>query len=290
MIKKYLLLAFLLPLLVQAQSADYVDEEALFMKLVHQVQSAAFKFEDYSKVYETVHLNRARRKVSLKTVAPFKKELSASALYKKSRPHVYRFVKAFINEQNGRRTIDNVATAFPISEDGHFVVNQHMVELWEAGSGDPEKVDRSVIYFLADYDGNILSIDSVCTYDELADVAIIKANTNGKKITAFPLGEDLETGDHAYIIAHPKAFLYYFSEGMVNRMTQAGDNIYSRRMELSADYAGGSSGGPIFDNKGNIIGLVSLTRSFYYHQTEQRSLQMVVRQSAPVSVIKAFIE
>ncbi len=121
----------------------------------------------------------------LKPWVPLKKELSPAAIYKKSRPHVYRLIKAFINEQNGRRTIGNVTTAFSISEEGHFVVNQHRVELWEAGSGHPEKVDRSVIYFLADYDGNILSIDSVCTYDELADVAIIKANTNGKKITAF---------------------------------------------------------------------------------------------------------
>ncbi len=99
----------------------------------------------------------------------------------------------------------------------------------------------------------------------------------------------METVEQAYIIAHPKAYLYYFSEGMVNRMTQDVDNIYSRRMELCADYAGGSSGGPIFDNKGNIIGLVSLTRSLYYNQSEERNLQMVVRQSAPV-LVKAFIE
>lgn len=38
MIKKYLLLVCFLPVFVQAQSPDYVDEEALFMKIVRQVQ------------------------------------------------------------------------------------------------------------------------------------------------------------------------------------------------------------------------------------------------------------
>lgn len=290
MMKKYLLILLVLPLFVQGQTADYIDEEALFMKLVYQVQSPAFKFADYSKVYETVHLNRSRRKIDLKTVPAKKKVLSPKEIYKQNRPDVYRFVKVFVNPRNGKNTIDNISTAFPVSEEGHFLINHHMAELWEVGSGDSSKVDRSVVYFLADYDGNMFSIDSVCTYDKKSDVAIIKANTGGKKIKAFPLGEDLETGEHAYIIAHPKAYLYYFSEGMVNRMTQDGDDVYSRKMELSADYAGGSSGGPIFDNKGNIIGMVSQTLSFYYYQEEQKSLQMVVRQSVPVSLIKEFIK
>jgi len=287
--KKLLVLFFFSFSIINSYGQEYIDEESLFMKLVQQVQSPEFKFEDYSKVYETVHLNRERRKVNLKTATAYNKELSRKQLYNQSKPNVYRFVKAFINLETGKRTIENVATAFPISEDGFFSVNHHMVELWDAGSGDTTKVDKSVIYFLADFDGNILSIDSVCSYDQQADIAIIKANTKGKKITAFPLGNDLETGDDVFIIAHPKAYLYYFSTGMVNRMTQEKNNIFSRKMEISADYAGGSSGGPIFDSKGNIIGMVSLTQSFYYNQREQKNLQMVVRQSVPVSVIKALI-
>lgn len=289
MIQRLVLFLFLVGT-VPVHAQEHVDVEALFVKLVQQVRSPSFDSTAYAKVYETVHLNREKRQVKITTLSPKKKELSRNELYKTNKPNVYRFVKIFRHPQNNSRMIENVATAFPISEDGFFCVNQHMVELWNAGSGDPNAVDRSVQYFLADYDGNMLAIDSVCSYNELSDVAIIKADTKGKKIAAFSLGDDVETGDDVFIIAHPRAYLYYFSAGMVNRITQSRNDIYSRKMEISADYAGGSSGGPIFDNKGNIVGMVSLTQSFYYNAKEQKNLQMVVKQAIPVSVIKAFIK
>lgn len=282
------LLSFALCCVSFSHGQEYMDEDALFMNLVKQVRSPEFKLEDYGKFYETVHLNRENRKVSIKTLPPSKKVLSRNELFKQNRPHVYRFVRVFLNSQ-GARMIENIGTAFPISEDGYFSLNEHMTALWDAGSGDPEAANREHYYFLADYDGNIVPIDSVCTYNAKADVAIVKADTKGKKITAFRLGNDLDVGEDVFIIAHPRAYLYYFSTGMINRMLQKGDNIYSRKMEISADYAGGSSGGPIFDNKGNITGMVSLTQSFYYDQKNYKNLQMVVKQAIPVSVIKAFI-
>ncbi|VTP87944.1 S1 family peptidase [Sphingobacterium daejeonense] len=285
-----LLLIFPFLIVSCSYGQEYIDEEALFMKLVNQVRSPDFKLEELTKVYETVHLDKKNKIVDVKTISPRKKKLSKKEVFKTNKANVYRFVKIFLNENTGARTIDNAATAFPISEDGYFCVNHHMVDIWNAGSGDPEAVDRSVYYFLADFEGNILPIDSVCSYNEQADVAIIKANTKGKKIEAFPLGNELETGDDVFIIAHPKSYLYYFSAGIVNRMTQNKDNIFSRKMEISADFAAGSSGGPIFDEFGNIAGIVSLTQSLYYHQQKQQSLQMVVRQTAPVSVIKALIK
>jgi len=44
-------------------------------------------------------------------------------------------------------------------------------------------------------------------------------------------------------------------------MTENDLGIMGRKMEIAADYAVDFSGGPIFDNKGNIAGIVSLTRS-----------------------------
>ncbi len=91
-----------------------------------------------------------------------------------------------------------------------------------------------------------------------ADVAIIKANIEGKKIRAFALADEPETGNDVFIIAHPTAYLYYFSSGIVNRLHEDRGSLFSRKIEISADYAAGSSGGPIFDNKGNIIGFAFL--------------------------------
>lgn len=64
-------------------------------------------------------------------------------------------------------------------------------------------------------------------------------------------------------ITHPSGNLYYYSEGVVARHTvneRRGE--MSKRMEITADYAVGSSGGPIFDEAGNLVGLVSTTRRY----------------------------
>lgn len=273
---------------VQAQ--EFVDEDALFMKIVRQVNAKDFAIQSLEGFTKTAYINRENKTSSIQTKPAETKVLTRAELYKKNKPHVYRFIRLFKNEGSDRLMVENVATAFPISEDGHFVMNYHMVELVNVGSGDPKTAVEDKQYILADYDGNILAMDSIVSYNELADVAIVKANTKGKKIYAFPLGKDLETGDNVHVIAHPKAYLYNYSTGVVTRMTQHNNDIYSRKMEISADYAAGSSGGPIFDDAGNIVGIVSLTQSFYYNQKEQRSLQMVIKQSVPVSVIKAFIK
>ncbi|MBT3890365.1 MAG: hypothetical protein HOF72_07045, partial [Planctomycetaceae bacterium] len=63
-------------------------------------------------------------------------------------------------------------------------------------------------------------------------------------------------------------------------------------MFITADYAKGSSGSPVFNSLGEVIGLVSSTESIYYTQTNdvQKNLQMVfhncVQGQAVLSLIK----
>ena len=62
-------------------------------------------------------------------------------------------------------------------------------------------------------------------------------------------------------------------------------------MAITAEFAKGSSGGPVFDEKGNVIGLAASTVSIYYHegQGKKDNLQMVQRQCAPVEAMRRLI-
>jgi S1-C subfamily serine protease len=54
-------------------------------------------------------------------------------------------------------------------------------------------------------------------------------------------------------------------------------------MSITADYAKGSSGGPVFNDRGEVVGMVSSTSSLYYQTDspeapkEKGPLQMVIK-------------
>jgi V8-like Glu-specific endopeptidase len=65
-----------------------------------------------------------------------------------------------------------------------------------------------------------------------------------------------------------------------------------RRMAITADYAKGSSGAPVFNRKGQVVGVVSSTSSIYYsvENGKKENLQMVVKNCIPVESIRELIQ
>ena len=62
-------------------------------------------------------------------------------------------------------------------------------------------------------------------------------------------------------------------------------------MTITADFAKGSSGAPVFDDRGNVAAMVASTSSVYYTQTKdtQKNLQMVFKQCVPAASILKLI-
>lgn len=266
-------------------SQEYINSGKLIEKLEQEVNDPSFDMKKVNMFYNTFHIDREDHKIDLHPSTAEKKVLYPEEIYEKRLPNIHLFLQVYESNKSNKLKINGAGTAFPISEDGHFLINLHIIDDLGVGSGDPSKVDTSIHLILADYRGTILTIDSVVTYNRAADIAILKANTNGKKIASNPLGQDLKAGMDVFAITHPRSYYYYFSTGRVARMIENDMGVMSRKMEITADYAAESSGGPIFDNKGNIAGIVSLTKSFYYDQSEQKNLQMVIKEAVPVSTI-----
>jgi hypothetical protein len=65
-------------------------------------------------------------------------------------------------------------------------------------------------------------------------------------------------------------------------------------MSVTADYAVGSSGGPVFDSSGNVIGMVSRTYSTQpsknHRQHESFGNQMVFKDCVSLDTILGLIE
>ncbi len=130
--------------------------------------------------------------------------------------------------------------------------------------------------------GNLYPIREVIAASKSDDLAVFRFEAEG--LTAAPLRGDSPVGTPAWVISHPSRRFFSFTDGMVSRYHQTRrDGQLVPTLTITADYARGSSGGPVFDDAGNLIGLVSRTESLYYSVEGgiQRNLQMVFKQCVP---------
>src|SRR5204863_9077851 len=97
-----------------------------------------------------------------------------------------------------------------------------------------------------------------------------------------------------FVMSHPDDRFYLLSTGYVARhtvwRTAGGDEAF---MTITADFAKGSSGCPVLDERGTVIGIVNNTESIYYDddgRKKQTDLQMVVKNATPSWAVRAMIE
>lgn len=153
--------------------------------------------------------------------------------------------------------------------------------------------NKPVGFMVRAANGRMYAVKSVLTASKRDDLAILELETGGDTFTAFPLAEKASVGDQIYVLGHPKGMLYFFSQGYVNHkyVDEAGepnDRFKRNVMAISADYATGSSGGPVMDQFGNIVGTVSNTRTLL-HSDMNPSVQMVIKNTIPVESLRLLI-
>ncbi len=179
------------------------------------------------------------------------------------------------------------ASAVAISEDGLCVSNYHVFDfLINEGQGTSP---QDSLFFVADVNGNAYQITGVKSYSTSADLAVFTIDTRGKKIAAAPLGDDLEVGSTVHTMTAPNQQAYYYTKGIVARNSSFDNDSRENRSEITADFAIGSSGGPVFDDKGNLVSIVSSTTSVYAGGGENPEWQMVMKLCIPVSSVKKLV-
>ena len=153
--------------------------------------------------------------------------------------------------------------------------------------GRTDQHDRA--RFVMDCDGNVFPVTDILALDPLNDWAIIKVDPCGHKLTPAPVGGDIPVGTPVYCLASPSQAHFHFTDGMVSNLTRStnkrtGHTTYI--LEITSDYGVGASGGPIFDECGNLVALVSSTISIYAQPEQYRNFQMAYKQTVPVFLIK----
>ncbi len=145
-----------------------------------------------------------------------------------------------------------VGTGVIVSEDGYVITNYHVVE------------DASSVTVYT-YGGGTFSAD-VAGYDEVRDVAVLKLrNLGGDGLTAAVIadGRNVMTGDKVVAIGTPESLNYAWSVtvGYVScneRNVTSDDGSRQTLIQFDAAVNPGNSGGPLINDRGEVIGIVQL--------------------------------
>jgi hypothetical protein len=135
-----------------------------------------------------------------------------------------------------------IGSGFVIGKDGEIATNYHVVE--GASSALVKFVNKEEKY----------TVDNIVQISTKYDLAIIQIST---KSTPLLLGDDglASVGDRIYAIGNPEGLEGTVSEGIISGFRKVDENF--RIMQITAPISPGSSGGPIINQNGQVIGIAS---------------------------------
>lgn len=197
------------------------------------------------------------------------------------------------------------ATAWALTADGIFMTNYHVFD---------EPTD--MVFGVMTASGKVYPVVEILACDKLADLAVFKVA--GGSFTPLPISPTPpRVGAWTGLLSHPGNQPFTFTQGSVTRFTRnfgGSESVGERWMSISNDYGGGSSGGPVFDRFGNVVGVACLTSNIDHEDTvkpvapkpepkpdpkpevnpeplgvEPSRVQMVVKLVVPVDRIRRLI-
>lgn len=172
------------------------------------------------------------------------------------------------------------ASGFVITDDGAIVTNYHVMD----------SEDKSTFVVMT-ADGYVHPVVRVLAASRADDLAIIKIDAKG--LLPVPLTSHAPVGTQVGVLSHPASHFYSLTSGIVSRNTRIRtDEGMVEALEITADYARGSSGAPVFNSQGQVVGIVKSTESIYYNveSGQQRNLQMVFKVCMPAASLFKLIE
>lgn len=162
----------------------------------------------------------------------------------------YFFRGPFGGRQAPPREAQALGSGFVLNPDGYIVTNAHVVRM--AG----KNADEIMVKFVGE-DASKGHPAKVIGVDEVTDVALLKLNEKKDGLKPAPLGDSDKSrvGEWVVAIGNPYGHTNTLTQGVVSAVGRSLEGTRTDFIQTSASINPGNSGGPLFNLKGEVIGI-----------------------------------
>jgi hypothetical protein len=177
----------------------------------------------------------------------------------------------------------SAASGFWVAADGAVATCHHVLAA--------DETMRQAFLVVADLAGRVWPVQRVLAAAAGADLCVLQTTARGCE--PLPLRVDVGVGERVACLSHPDHQFGFFSEGVVARhflLREPPDAAPRAWLHVTCDFARGSSGAPVVDACGNVVGVaVATTTVVYDEEAEPADTQMVFKAAAPAAALRALL-
>ena len=173
------------------------------------------------------------------------------------------FLKVSTNEGEG------LGSGIIVKSSGQILTAHHVIKGIKEGWAKPFK-------------GTWMPITGVVAQDELKDLAVINVDPRNQHLQQSRLGsgEHISSGDPVVAIGNPLGLEYSVTEGIVSEVRTTPEGL--RLIQTDAAVSPGNSGGPLFDQNGEVIGVVSFNLSSSRDEGQNLNFAVSIDEAKPL--------
>jgi hypothetical protein len=252
-----------------AEAARFVVDDDAFLD---RVEAEAARLRDAGRLVRLTALRagRPRRGADVVTEPPGTAKLAPPDLYDRVRQGTLAIGRFYPCADCDVWHFD-ASAGFVVTSSGVVCTSHHVIE-----ESDGDDLDARTYIVAADDEGRAYPVRRMLAEDRDADTCLLQVDAEG--LAPLPLRAGVRAGERIYCVGHPEGYHFMFTEGMVARVFRSRERLGGSAadggegdahgaeadratrpvlcLNITAEFSPGSSGGPVVDEAGNVVGQI----------------------------------
>lgn len=190
---------------------------------------------------------------------------------------MYPLVNSQVDKKRSGKIVSG--SGFFVSTNGVIATNEHVIEN-----------AKTIEIFLSNDIGNFSYNAKLLIKDQINDVALIQIddkNFEGLTVLPYGISDKAEIGENSFTIGYPLNDVmgsnYKLTNGIISAISGIEDDV--RYYQISIPLQPGNSGGPLFNNQGNVIGITTAKLNSEAVGTSVENVNYAIKSTYLISII-----